>query len=74
MNMQNEAIKKAIKILGSQSKLGEATNTRQSSVWKWLHYKSKVKPEKVPLIVEATNGEVKACDIRPDLPHLFPPK
>ncbi|HGF2492072.1 TPA: YdaS family helix-turn-helix protein, partial [Escherichia coli] len=38
---------------------------------KWLRG-GKVSPEKVFAIVNATNGQVKAYEIRPDLPHLFP--
>ena len=70
--MENTAIKKAISIVGSQAKLAKACGKTQTSVWKWLHNKSEVSPEIVPLIVKATNGTVKAYEIRPDLPMLFP--
>lgn len=70
--MENTAIKKAISIVGSQSKLAKVCGKTQTSVWKWLHNKADVSAELVPLIVEATNGAVKAYEIRPDLPQLFP--
>ncbi|KDN11123.1 MAG: helix-turn-helix domain-containing protein [Gilliamella sp.] len=72
--MKNKAIEKAILITGSQKKLADACGKTQTSVWKWLHGLSDVSPEHVHLIVKATNGEVAACDIRPDLPELFPRK
>ncbi|MGS5484834.1 hypothetical protein ACVD6V_24285, partial [Escherichia coli] len=40
--------------------------------YKWLHNKAKVSPEHVGSIVTATGGVVKAYQIRPDLPKLFP--
>lgn len=67
----NEVIRKAIKITGSQKKLGDACGVAQQSVFKWLHNKTKVSPEFVPLIVKATKGEIKDYEIRPDIPHLF---
>ncbi|MEW3433594.1 helix-turn-helix domain-containing protein, partial [Escherichia coli] len=42
------------------------------AVYKWLHNKAKVSPEHVGSIVTATGGVVKAYQIRPDLPKLFP--
>lgn len=70
--MENTAIKKAISIIGSQTKLAKACGVTQTSVWKWLNNKTAVSPKIVPLIVKATNGLVKANEIRPDLPMLFP--
>ncbi|NBM55819.1 helix-turn-helix domain-containing protein [Proteus sp. G2669] len=67
----NEAIKNAIDIVGTQKKLGEACGLTQQAVFKWLHNKAKVSPEYIPLIVKATNGQIRAKDIRPDLPHLW---
>lgn len=68
----NETIKIAIDIVGTQKKLAEACGVSQAAVQKWLHGKSKVAPENVLPLVEATNGAVRAHQIRPDLPHLFP--
>lgn len=68
----NLYIKTAIKMAGSQKKLGEACGVSQQAVYKWLHNKAKVSPEHVDGIVNATREEVQAHQIRPDLPHLFP--
>ncbi|MBL5819897.1 helix-turn-helix domain-containing protein [Serratia marcescens] len=68
----NKAIKAAIAIVGSQRKLGDACGLSQQAVYKWLHGKAKVSPEHVESIVDATGGKVRADQIRPDLPKLFP--
>jgi DNA-binding transcriptional regulator YdaS (Cro superfamily) len=70
--MVNKAINKAISLLGSQKKLAECVGVSQPNVWCWLHNKKRVSPENVNAIVLATEGEVKAHEIRPDLPQLFP--
>ncbi|WP_246880200.1 helix-turn-helix domain-containing protein [Pantoea ananatis] len=69
--MIDQVIEKAINIVGSQKKLAMKVGVSQPNVWSWLHRKKKVSPERVHKIVRAT--EVKAHQIRPDLPELFPP-
>lgn len=68
----NEALERALQIVGSQTSLGRAVGYSQASVYKWLYNRLKVPPEVVPLIVEMTGGQVKAYELRPDLPQLFP--
>ncbi|WP_277973422.1 transcriptional regulator [Pantoea agglomerans] len=68
----NEAISRAIQAVGSQKKLAIQVGVSQPNVWCWLHNRKRVSPERVPAIVAATNGAVKAYEIRPDLPDLFP--
>lgn len=70
--MKNKAISKAISIVGSQDKLAKLCGKTQTTVWKWVNGLTNVSPENVVLIVKATNGQVKAWEIRPDLPDLFP--
>ncbi len=70
--MVNVAIKAAIDIVGSQQKLAEACQVRQPSVWAWLHGKKKVSAENAIRIERATNGQIPAYEIRPDLSVLFP--
>ncbi|WP_426817653.1 transcriptional regulator [Winslowiella sp. 2C04] len=70
--MINQAIHRAIQTVGSQKKFADLVGVSQPNVWCWLHGKKRVSPEKVPAIVEATQGEVLAHEIRPDLPDLFP--
>ncbi len=68
----NLAIKTAIAIVGTQKDLAKACGVSQAAVQKWLHNKTKVAPENVDALVQATGGEVKAYQVRPDLPQLFP--
>lgn len=68
----NQAIERAVKIAGSQKKLAQMIGVSQPNVWSWLHNKKRVSPERVLPIVKATKGQVKAFQIRPDLPDLFP--
>ncbi|MDA6682346.1 helix-turn-helix domain-containing protein [Escherichia coli] len=67
----NLVIQRALNIVGSQKRLAADCGISQPAVHKWLRG-GKVSPEKVFAIVNATNGQVKAYEIRPDLPHLFP--
>lgn len=67
----NLVIQRALSIVGSQKKLAEACDVSQPAVHKWLNG-GKVSPEKVQAIVNATDGIVKAHEIRPDLPGIFP--
>lgn len=67
----NLVIQQALKIVGSQKRLAEICEVSQPAVHKWLNGGS-VSPEKVNAIVKATNGEIQAYQIRPDLPELFP--
>lgn len=68
----NPIIKTAIAIVGTQKELAQACGVSQAAVQKWLHNKAKVAPQNVASLVKATNGEIKAHQIRPDLPTLFP--
>jgi DNA-binding transcriptional regulator YdaS (Cro superfamily) len=67
----NPVIKTAIAIAGSQEKLAKACGVSQSAVQKWLHNKAKVAPHNVGALVKATGEQVKAYQVRPDLPGLF---
>ncbi|MBD8155027.1 MULTISPECIES: transcriptional regulator [Pantoea] len=68
----NPVIKTAIAIVGTQKGLAQACGVSQAAVQKWLHNKAKVAPQNVASLVEATKGKVKAYQVRPDLPDLFP--
>ncbi|HIC6752420.1 TPA: transcriptional regulator [Salmonella enterica subsp. enterica] len=67
----NKVIQRALEIVGSQKRLADICGVSQPAVHKWLNGGS-VSPEKVTAIVKATGGEIKAHEIRPDLPDLFP--
>ena len=67
----NKVIQRAVCAAGSQEKLAQLCGVSQPAVHKWLKG-GLVSPERVQAIVNATDGQVKAYEIRPDLPHLFP--
>ncbi|AOM40205.1 transcriptional regulator [Xenorhabdus hominickii] len=67
----NLVIQRAVNIVGSQEKLAALCGVSQPAVHKWLRG-GRVSPQRVFAIVNATDGLVRAYEIRPDLPHLFP--
>ncbi|EPP8464867.1 TPA: helix-turn-helix domain-containing protein [Raoultella planticola] len=68
--MTNKTIQKAIDIAGSQKKLADLCGVAQPTVWRWLHGGG-IEARYVMKIVSATNGKVKAAEIRPDLAQLL---
>ncbi len=68
--MTNKAIQRAISITGSQQKLASLCGVKQPTVWRWLHGGG-VDARYVMPIVNATRGEVRADEIRPDLAELL---
>ncbi len=69
--MINRHIQKAVDITGSQAALARACGVSSVAVFRWLNGR-RVKADYVMSIVKATNGKVKAYQIRPDLPDTFP--
>ncbi|OVZ89915.1 transcriptional regulator [Yersinia frederiksenii] len=67
----NLVIQRVLSIVGSQKKLADICGVSQPAVHKWLNG-GLVSPEKVSAIVNATEGQVSAHEVRPDLPDLFP--
>lgn len=67
----NKVIQRALEIVGSQKRLADIAALARQWLRKWL-YGGSVSPKKVTAIVNATGGEIKAHEIRPDLPDLFP--
>ncbi|CNI78513.1 transcriptional regulator [Yersinia pekkanenii] len=70
--MKHPAVERAIQIAGSQKSLAVAIGRPQSLISSWLNCKKKVSAKSVPEIVDLTNGEVLAHELRPDLPRVFP--
>ena len=68
--MTNKTIQKAIYIAGSQKKLADLCGVAQPTVWRWLHGGG-IEARYVMKIVSATDGKVKAAEIRPDLAQLL---
>ncbi|HCL5312094.1 TPA: helix-turn-helix domain-containing protein [Salmonella enterica] len=71
--MKNDAVAKAIALTGSQGALAKKCKKSQSTISDWLHGKKKISPEHVPALVNAVNGDIAACEFRPDLPEIFRP-
>ena len=65
--MSTQAIKKAISIAGSQSKLARKLGLIQPYVWKWLNRDKKVPPEFAIRIEKVLEGRVTRHELRPDL-------
>lgn len=66
----NQAVQRAIDIVGSQQKLAAACNASQPTVWRWLHGGG-IGNRYIRSIVKATNGKVKAHELNPDLLELL---
>lgn len=65
--MIRELIEKAIAILGSQAKLAEACGVKQPSIWQ-AKETERCSAELAMAIERATEGQVTALSLRPDLP------
>ena len=63
-------ISKAIAVAGSQKKLAEACGVSQAAVSKWL-MGGGVSAESALAIERATDGSVRAEDLRPDVFRAF---
>lgn len=59
-------IKQAVRLAGSQEKLGEACGVSQHAIW-YILKRGKVSAEMATKIDAATNGEVPRWKLRPDL-------
>ncbi|CAB4171736.1 Putative bacterial antitoxin YdaS [uncultured Caudovirales phage] len=70
--MVRELIEKAIEILGSQQKLADACGVKQPSIWQ-AKETERCSAELAMAIEVATEGAVKAAEIRPDLPWPITP-
>jgi len=60
------AIKKAVKIIGGQTKLANILGTKQSVVFHWLSRHGQAPAKYIPRISELTNGEVSVHELLAD--------
>lgn len=67
--MEHESLKKAVKIMGSQTALGKAIGKSQAHVWAWLHRDKRAPAEQV-IAIEKVSG-VPRYELRPD---IYPPE
>ncbi|OBW97178.1 transcriptional regulator [Gallibacterium anatis] len=63
----NQGVQQSISICGSQAKLASYIGVSQNAISLWLKNGSKMDVKYIPLIIQATNGEVTARDLRPDV-------
>ena len=66
--MSMNAISKAIECLGSQNQLAKAVDLTQSAISLYVTGQKRPSAEVAIRIEAATNGTVKAEDLRPDIP------
>ena len=62
----NSYIKKAVKIVGGQTKLGNALGVSQGSVWDWINKYGQAPAKHIPRISDLTHGEVSVNDLLAD--------
>jgi len=63
----NLLIEKAVNYCGSQTALASRAGVSQPSVNKWLYCINQITAESALAIEEATDGRVKASQLRPDI-------
>ena len=65
--MSTSAIKKAVRIVGTQSALANHLGVSPGLVWQWINGRRQVDPRHCLPIETATRGEVTPHELRPDV-------
>jgi DNA-binding transcriptional regulator YdaS (Cro superfamily) len=66
--MNTEALRRACEVTGGQLPLAKRIGVTQSMVWYWLERSKKGVPAEYAAAIErATDGAVKAHELRPDI-------
>jgi DNA-binding transcriptional regulator YdaS (Cro superfamily) len=65
--MKNDALPRAVELVGGQSALARSVGVSQATVWYWLNKMPHAPAEFVVAIEAATAGKVTRSDLRPDL-------
>lgn len=63
---QKRLVRKAIRLVGSQSRLAESVGCSQMMVWKLLHGRARISVEMARKVHQATDGKCHEADMRPD--------
>lgn len=71
--MFREQIDRAVAILGSQTKLAREMGCSQQYISWLLNEADQISAETAMMVEKATRGEIKADELRPDLPWPSPP-
>lgn len=61
-------LQRAVRLVGGQVALAKAVGVKQQHVWNWLNRDKKLPLEWAIAIERATNGQVTAKELRPDVP------
>jgi DNA-binding transcriptional regulator YdaS (Cro superfamily) len=65
--MKNDALSRAVELVGGQSALARSVGVSQATVWYWLNKMPHAPAEFVVAIEAATGGEVTRGELRPDI-------
>lgn len=60
-------VRKAVDIVGSQSKLARLIGVKQQHIWNWMNRDKQVPARYAPLIEEATFHDITRYELRPDI-------
>lgn len=63
---QKRLVRKAIRLVGSQSRLAESVGCSQMMVWKLLHGRARISVEMARKVHLATGGKCSESELRPD--------
>tara|TARA_Y100000746_G_scaffold4264_1_gene3890 strand:- start:18 stop:269 length:252 start_codon:yes stop_codon:yes gene_type:complete len=66
-NTTQKHLRRAIDLVGGQSALARAINSKQQNVWFWLNKSGRVPAEFVLPIEQATQGQITRSQLRPDI-------
>ncbi|MEQ3528739.1 YdaS family helix-turn-helix protein [Pseudoalteromonas sp. XMcav11-Q] len=61
-----EGIKRAVKLYGGQTKLGNALGVKQASVWDWINKYGQAPAKYINKISKLTNGQVSVSELLSD--------
>jgi DNA-binding transcriptional regulator YdaS (Cro superfamily) len=67
LKVMNQALKKAVTLVGGQTALARLIGTKQQNVWQWLYDTGKPMSEHCIAIERATYGRITRYELRPDV-------
>lgn len=65
--MSQEALQRAVEIVGGQTALAEKLGVKQGHIWYWLNKANRAPAEQAIAIEAATGGQVTRHQLRPDI-------
>jgi DNA-binding transcriptional regulator YdaS (Cro superfamily) len=67
LKVMNQALEKAVALVGGQTALAKLIGVKQQNVWQWLYDTGKPMSEYCIAIERATYGRVTRYELRPDV-------